>query len=336
MMKKILVICGLIFIANSAHAQIPSTDYVKLARKIQENMYDMMKHEVYKKIFKSKFDNSGVISEMKIDNDSNVYANLIVRMNQAKTDVSNLEILEKSSPGINSSGSMIASIEDSCEISNRKSQLSINDNSYVSKKSEKTGSNSKSIEELQQQIIDRAFGNEGKKSASGKLEIGLNDPTDPYYLMTGEGAALTLSPTQKQTMIDYIDLISPPFVNKDDKTNMKDIDDRYPIREMVDESLSGISRDVLQRLLAKRIAGPSGFSQLTALQSFTDEYFTGANTDDGSVAQKISTSELAIPDVIFRNMAVMKAYQVHISLLKFKSSLQRESMLAIKFANKLR
>lgn len=349
MFKKGLKGCvAALFLATSSisYSGLPTADLPNLGAQILETLREMLEHTELIGMYDQAMEYQSVLAELGIDGKNNAYSNLIIRQNQQKTDVHNKKILRQSMPAMKSCEVLLsASLNDICISLDKQVEMEDDDLLYddpiVAKKKRASGKPTKTKVDLMKAIISRAKLSRPKQfEPSNIAENKDNDYNKPFalnpqYLMSPVGATLTLSAEEEVAIKDYIDLIAPPYVASYRDEHLRRTNDGLLIANMVEKTAKTFPRQILQKLLSKRMAGNSGLSELQSLQIFSEEHFSGPGTMD-TVAAKISLSNLASPTVIWRNMAVIKAFRVHMSIEKYKSSLNQEAIDAISLGMKLR
>lgn len=349
----------LAIISVSVRAQLPGTDFAKLIEQITGNAKLVEQYEQYKALYKETSDNIGKIASLQTDANNNAMANWAVRSNKSKADIQNLELAEKVTPALDACSSLAASAATNpCPRRAFVEGLYPTNWERVSTVAGSLGRDT-TVSYRMGSILNRAEqkypsgfssplssgvsnGNAGQSSEDGGNSGGQSNgessydnsaededviPFEPIAMLSSDFQYLTLFDDDMQSTIDFIDLIAPPFVYTEKmQLNMK-IDSRYKVNYMRDHAIKDIARVSLQDIASLRSPSERGVSSLTAMQDFADT--------QTSLAEKIGYSNIAVPSVVWRNIALMRAYQVHMALERFKLSLKRESVIATEFGNKM-
>lgn len=341
----VLALC--IATSSVTYSGLPNVDAPGLGAQILETLREMFEHAELMEMYEQTMEYQGVLAELGIDGENNAWSNVIIRTNQQKTDVHNKKILTQSVPAFKPCG-VLASvvISDICFSLDEQADLEekdlIYDDKVTSKKKEKEGKPTKKLSDLTKEIIDKAKLARPEQfetpeiAATKTNDYNKPDALNPQYLVSPVGATLTLSPEDEVAVKDYIDLIAPPYVASYRDEQYRKLDDTFLLSNMRDKTLKSFPRQILQKLLSKRMADGSGLSELQRLEIFSGHHFSSGSNVLDTVSAKISLSNLASPTVIWRNLAVIKAFHVHMSLEKFKASLDQEAIESISLALKLR
>ena len=339
----LLSVLGVSLLTNptSSFAVIPATDYANLGQSIVNNLQDMADSEAWQAIYKSMMDQAASFASMSVDNKNNVWSNVIVRQGAATQEVQNIELVKMSTPAFNSEKTLGLSISVYCNEGSEVASKEADDKSYVSTKEAQAlkmeGKNVKTFQDTQNEIIDRFNGGEGvcaspsDDSSKETIESAIN----PRALISESPDNESLSPKAEQAIYDYIDLVAPPYVSSYlDKSRSEKADETLKIGNAELEVFHSFPRTMLLKLMSKRSITNSrtGLSEITTLSEFSDQHYGGGSSSNSNISGKIMLSNLAVPSVVWRNLAVMKAFQVHMAVLKYKSSLDQEAIMAFNLA----
>lgn len=316
---------------------IAQTDYALLGARILADIEKKLTTDEKQKMGKADIDSKSILKEQSVDNDANVWANVVIRENNAEQDIQNKKIAMMSSPSINPETGLIGLLNDDCS-------ESLNVSNMESKRRERTTEKKiiKRNNEIANNFIsksdknnicgEKSKKNENKKSAAAKDKKSFNVSINPLPLITSNKAYSTLSDEQFNTMEDYIDLIAPSYVPTQSEIKLSQNDNTMKLKIYRKKAENSFSAEIMHEILAKRTHKDTrtGISNLGIKDWFDEEQYGTGNND--SVAYKIMTSNLANPYVIMRNIAVIKAFQVNMSLEKYKQSLNKEALEAILIA----
>lgn len=356
---RIVLLFLLSIFSISVRAQIPGTNYAELIEQLTGNAQFAQQYSQYTDMYKKINENIGKLSGMTVDANNNAMANWTIRSNQSKADIQNLEIKQKLTPAIGACLSATASkVENPCPRRAFVEGLFPTNWERASAVAGSLGQQSGvsyrmgSVLERMEQKYTSAFRStppvagveSGSGQSSGHLGSGGGGsglsgsedsvaegeeviPIEPVAMLSGDFQYLTLFEEDMQATVDFIDLIAPPFVYTLPMQAKMNIDPRHKIKFMNEHAMKDAARVSLQELASLRNPSEAGLSTLSAMQDFADT--------QTSLAEKIGYSNIAVPSVVWRNIAIMRAFQVHMALERYKLSLKREGIVALDFRKRM-
>lgn len=361
-LKKTLLSASLLMATSSANAGIPNTDYAQLGNKIVANLEEIFAHEGYMQLYDQVLEQYGNLTALSIDNENNAWANLTIRENQSLADIQNMEIMSKSMTAVSKDASVIGALIDECNSDRMVMSMEIEDQSTYTKSEKKRLENkgivvnSKTIEEKKDDIVSRFSNSKNVCTLMSKNHIDSNgeraemsldekdDTKNPtaisaQYLVGMLSDVNTYSAEQSQSVKDYIFLISPPYTTSAREEIDKQLDKTgmLKLKHAQEEVFRAFPRMILTKIASlKEPSQILGLSELDLLNWHSSEYMFDGASSINKTTLKIMTSNLATPSAILRDMALMKAHKVHMSVRQYKRSLDSEGISAIKLAHKLK
>lgn len=331
-MKKILII--ILLFPSFSFAQIPETNYVNIIQNFISNQMRLQEQEKLIEIYKKT---SGLMKELsaaKIEVSNNGFSNWAIRTNQSKADIQNNEMLQKSSPGIDFCSAMAPlSMTNPCNSGNYLKHLYLGNRSYGSGDAPVKRPGQINIEDRNKEIIKNALASRpsyfSSRSNGDAPTNELSISIEPLGLMSDKKEYLTVSEDDALKMIDYIDLIAPPYIYTPEMIRNSMSDEKYKVVYMKEQAMREVPRTILQSHLSNRVGGNTGISKQSSYQEFSDTYYSGDDYKE-TIAHKISTSNLAIPDAVLRNIVMIKTFRLNMALQQYRSSLNIEHVNAIK------
>ena len=239
-----LTLCASSSMLNMAHdTGIPSTDYAFLGHMIIENITAIYRHQEKKAINELGMSQSGDISELEIENQNNEWANLTIRSNRQDQEIQNIKVMQDFEPGTDACETVAVSQmlnKDICDLEQKVADMSAKsaDGIFVNvKESEKHLSSEKRLTLRKIEILNRAKAKrpdllDGNLSAEEKEAIAQTiDKTDyistnPMMLMSSSPYMLTLTEEEKNTLIDFAFLVSPPPAMSNIGESLYDVSER--------------------------------------------------------------------------------------------------------------
>ena len=107
---KISIALGLAVSASNASALVPTVDAAQAAMEVKITIQDLIQRARSMEISKMAMDMSSAVKEMEIDSFNNGVANTVSRINQAYTDIFNLEQMANSTPSKSACGAISYSV----------------------------------------------------------------------------------------------------------------------------------------------------------------------------------------------------------------------------------
>lgn len=268
MLKKALVTAILMASLTAPTAQatgFPMTDAVNIAKDIYDSIMEAAEHSIDYVMSETKLDQMAQASEDKIDSMNNGAANYISRINQAATDIFNLQQAENmtSAPGTCSTVVLSKSLDDAlCEMNTETSELSNNRSSYGSPYREQVAGNQSTQGIGNMTLAASGPGakdttSEAKKAIDAhKLEITKHIKNLDRHTNAGRGADVMrpdlslihdsspyeLTDDQYDIAMSRLFIEYPPYVSKN------------PLDPVTEEEKVLISRKVVQTEIASLVA----------------------------------------------------------------------------------
>lgn len=318
--KCLLVSCVLSALTSfSANALFPPfVDYANLAERISGNFKSLMDNEQFKVVGKKAVDAAGKLTGLKVDAQNNATANMIIRKNQARADVQNMEVLEKSNTSINPCFAIALTIsnQDWCSTLDQNNELAENRNSEILTVKERNEKN-KELVTTDLGVINSIVG-----GSKGQLTMDNGTYQNDY-----------------ENALKFTDLISPTLALTDFEIEKSKREPEYMLELYRKKLMMNMSKEAIQGVINKKHdpdPNDNKFSELESLQYFVDQHKVKSNDEiEDSLASKLAVSNLSTPTAIIRTETVMMAYKIHLQLLSFKESLVIEQLEATRLANKI-
>ncbi|WP_137297098.1 hypothetical protein [Psychromonas sp. SP041] len=342
--KKLLPLiigASLLGLSAPSSAVVPITDYTQLGQSITDDVAELLYHDLWTTIADSMMEQATSMASLTIDNTNNMWANAVVRQGAAYEEIQNIEVTKMVMPAFNTVKTLGLSVSLYCNEGSEVYEKESDDKNYVSEQMaaviENEGGTATTFSDTQDEIVERFNGGDGVCSnlSTTTTESAIN----PKPLISDTADEESLSEDAEQAIYDYIDLVAPPYVPLYlDKSRAISGNTTLKVKNTELEALQSFPRVMLLKLMSKRSVTNSetGLSEITTLDEFGEQHYGKGTSSTENISGQIMLSNLAVPSVIWRNLAVMKAFQVHMSVLKYKAALDNEAIKAIDLAFELR
>jgi len=345
---------------NSANAFV-NIDYAQLGTKIYESMADYYKQAESMDLMGAIMDQAASFVSLKIDGQNTAWSNVIVRQNDALQAIQNLVVVEWSMAAINPEITSFGALLDDCNTDEKILEEQAKDRKIISDEEALLGVEGETIKSIQDDIVARFSAQNNicnilsKEESKNNKETGktksaydtistedneqtLNaNPVLASNLIGTMTTSDTLSKSQINAVKDYVFLIAPPYVPSSNKINISDLSTAEQIFIAEEEVYRGYPRRVLQSIgFKKHPSEIHGLSEIEILSWYAKEHIFSGDESLNSITGKIMNSSVATPSVVWKNMALLRAFQVHMALEKYKQSLVSEVTSSIALAHKVR
>lgn len=323
------------------------TDYVKYAEEQLKTIQDQnMFYEKMNQMY-GKMENMGLLKSNEVDRQNEFWVAKIA--NDAKKDqtIQNLEMASKSVPAFMPCGSVTNNIMFKHMKKNKENflakQAKKNSNmKYVvdSNDGEEITVSERLIEGLEKSIQRNPdFFNKGSPTSSKNTianTIGRPYMANAALLMSSDEQLETLDAAQQDAMESFVLLVAPPYQSHRYREQTKSMNKKMVLDDMTESIKRNLVNQIFNKILSKKISADGELpSEIALLSINARETYLDPKNPKGTIAHKIQTSDLANPDVIQRNLAIMLATRIHSSLNEYEETLNMESMLATRLIERI-
>jgi hypothetical protein len=357
-MKKATIsalIASSVWCAPAFATGIPGTDYAALGNNIINTLEAMFRHAEKTELSSAGMQQLGDIAGVMVDGENNAWANATIRENNHEQELQNLKLKQDLQPGSNScelvTMSSLLNTElcdfgaDVLEMDNAR-ENGVHSNVPAEQKhmSSATRATLNSIEILNRaklkrpDLLDDSITTREKDLLQADIDKTDFIVTNPIMLVSSSSLMLTLTEEEKNTLVDFANLVSPVNTLSKTEESIYDVSDEAKIDFAVKQAFSSISSNTFQQLITFRtpLTDAAGApSMLEVMQRFSDENYATDNNVKDSVLYKASTSNLVTPASIARNNLTISAFRAHLKTEKYKRSLNSELIYTALLARKL-
>lgn len=314
---------------------IPTVDVVRIAEAIYKTITEKMQGEMAIEIAKSWLDTIGQAGEDMVDAINNGFANSVVRMNKNEQDIHNAEVLEKvqSSPTVCKDLAINLSMtgDEACQMmediydmynggGTETGQVSALmtiakglNSSFLSVKHEKNVRTERIITRHQAGIAS------SKEYYSADRFISEN---------TG-----TYDDERVKDFADFMFILMPPVteggeskLEEKQETIGGKTDNADFIRRKIDK---GLTSTAFAATLMDRFPSQTGVSPLSAMREYAKNVFSEEHIEKLGNGTDMSATQL------YRQMVLMKAFEIHKNVVSYERKLEEEQLQARKLMESL-
>lgn len=353
----ILFMLVLLLSVNS-RAGIPNTDYANLAQGLYENLTAVFNHEELMAYFQAKTEHLASLMGVEIDTANNQKANAISRINKAEEDIYNMSVAMEDMPSSNACQDFSFSIqlddvvEDMwCDFLGASEETQQTATASIAFDQDDIGElNNYDIEsDYRGQDISKAIRSSYRHKKNKDIVDSLknnapdlfdsNQNIDPDEIEDTPlsakniiaGDTYTLSEDQYESAINFVYLIAPPYESSIAKEIFSPV---ISVNEMEMAARKSVPNLILNSLISERYSN-GGKSKLELLMSFADEKYSPYEDQENSFVETMTTSDVFSPHSLLRDVAILTAFQVKMSVEKYDRSMKSEMISATKLAARL-
>jgi hypothetical protein len=350
--------------SSLAYVAMPKIDVGNIGARVIENAMTLLEGKEMQAIYKGAMEAKNKIKSLTMDNDNSVSAIKINTKQKMKEEISKKEELKASQPGVNACSiiaSVVVSKKTDCAASDFSSSAHAR-NSAVTAIPEGGHIKNKKLEEFRDRIAkaidesDKIAKSEAESGVLGDESINLVETSlSPFYLLSSDKNTYALDENMRKKMEDYVFLIAPPYIETKQEKEITDLNNKTAIIAAMKRAMMNVPNAAFNDILSVRISGDDesesklyaryntansyfSFDDIEALNKNKDFVDTGAlylGDRVDSMATRIALGQLATPDVVIRNIAIMKALKISEMLESYKVSLNKEIIMATMLAKKI-
>ncbi|MND33753.1 hypothetical protein D3C87_849010 [compost metagenome] len=363
-----MILLAFLVAPSSSHAFIPmpKIDVGMVGAKVLENAQKVLKGKEVQAIYKGAMEMKKEIAAFGIENGNATSVIEITAEQQRKEEVSKLEELKSSQPGINSCV-ILASVVIAKEVDCTSSSFvkgSVSRNVGLAAVPDGAANNS-ALKQFRDRIsssLEESRQVAGEAISGGTVNLGaldsqamIDSPITPFYLLTSDKNYYSLTGAQKEKMQDYILLVAPPYTETKQEKEITDLNDKTAVKTAMKRAMMNVPNMAFNDILSLRVSSDdSSPSKLYSMHDMANSYYSfedfgaldqnkshvdvGATSNGGridSVATRISLAKLATPDSIWRTVAAMKAVKINAMLESYKIDINKEILMATMLAKKI-
>lgn len=136
-----------------------------------------------------------------------------------------------------------------------------------------------------------------------------------------------------EAMRDLVKLVAPPYMT--DSAGENSVSNKDVVEDIRNQTMSALASSMLHDVVARRTPGEETESEMALMDALDGFYYGNINTPyEETLAAKFSNSVLSTPTLLMREMAEMQAMNIHLSLMEYKLSLNKEVALSNRLINK--
>ncbi len=333
-----LISASLIVHSPVCRALITSADSINLVQRILGNIDTEVAQRELRALFMEGLRHKQDLKSAQIEAQNNAAANHVIRHNQQQTDIHNLALANKAQIAPNASEVIAATLSDACVTTRVASRLATEDTDRLKKikligdKSAESDFTDQLLQVVQlsaPSMLTPSIEDDGKQTALSAL--------DGHLLLSTQASVDTLSETDLQKAIALTNLIAPPYFPTAHELSLgTDTGQEKKVVEILTSlAAHNAPRQAAQSVLSKRVAGSTGLSELSSLQTFVDASYGRAGDMGDSAAYSIMSAQTLSATAVLRQYTIQRAFRAQMMERAFKVSLEHEALLAARLAQKL-
>lgn len=321
--------------ASIPAAGIPTVDLAKISEMVYKRITEQMQGEMIKEIGKTLLGTIGQAGQDAVDAINNGAANAVVRMNKAKEVTHNKEIIEQTAPSTTVCKDLAVSLsmsgDEACEmmddIYGMYNGTSVEAGSASALMTIAKGLNHTftSIEHENNKTLDRIV----KRYKTGMDSSKKNNFYAADRFISQDVS--TYDTDQVKDFKDFMYVLMPPVLEskeaeagRDSKTPGGKSNDANFIRSKIDK---GLTSTAFAATLMDRMPSSTGVSPLDAMRQYAITTYSEENLE--LLSKETTTTQL------YRQMILMKAFEIHKKIKSYERSLESEQIAARKLYESL-
>jgi hypothetical protein len=316
---------------------LPSAKPVNLAANVLGTLREALINQARTELKKKVIGGVNQLAGKKTDGGNAATSNIITRTGKQKEDVQNLAAKADADPSADRTAGLSYE-NDKCTPIKAADQLEKLDNQLVDNETARKAKQTENTTLPTQKERYQAIADRHVAATSGSQNSDQPHPpgVSAFYLMSSSDILSTIPNEQLRSVRDFVDIVAPSYALPESVKSLPSRRNDERISEMQKKVWREIPRKSLHKQIARRIKTTTGVSALGKKDAFAGAYFIGGDVYGTSVIEKIMTDTHIPNPSVMRTIAVMKAFDVHMSVEKFKASLDKEVLYAAKLARELK